>query len=94
MSAYTELSGHHLCSTVDLLVTTPTSKRVDYEEEDDMDPGLNFFVLCDPVSMWNFMSMCDYYRSNSSKDYSSNDESYDPTRECFHAEHEDHEGEN
>jgi hypothetical protein len=66
---------------------------VDFEEEDDMYPSLDFFGLHDPVSMWHFLSACDYYLSNCSNNYNSNDEGYDPTRECVHAEHEEHEGE-
>jgi hypothetical protein len=81
MSAYTELLGHHLRSTLDLLATTPTSERVDYEEEDDMDPGLDFSGLHDPDSMRHILSACDYYLSDDSNDYSSDYEGYDPTQE-------------
>eukprot|EP00267_Zea_mays_P043203 XP_020395269.1 uncharacterized protein LOC109940245 [Zea mays] len=94
MSAYTELPGHHLQSTLDLLATTPTSEHVDSEVGDDLDPGLDFFGLCDLGSMRHFLSACDYYLSDDSNDYSSDDEGYNPTRECFHAEHEEHGGEN
>jgi hypothetical protein len=40
--------------------------------------------------MRHFLSACDYYLSDSSNDYSSDDEGYDSTRECFHIEHEEH----
>jgi hypothetical protein len=79
MSAYTEHLGHHLRSTLDLLTNTSTSKRVDFEEEDDMDPGLDFSGLRDPDSMRHFLSSCDYYLSDGSNDYNSNDEGYNPT---------------
>jgi hypothetical protein len=59
-----------------------------------MDDGWDFFGLHDPISMRHFLSTCDYYLSDGSNDYNSDDEGYDPTRECFHAEHEEHEGEN
>jgi hypothetical protein len=94
VSAYIELLGHHLWSTLDLLATTPTSEHGDSEEEDDMDPDLDFFGLCDPDSMWHFLSVCDYYLFDVSNDYNFDDEGYDPTRECFYAKHEEHEGEN
>jgi hypothetical protein len=42
MSAYTELPGHHLCSTLYLLATTPTLEHMDFEEGDDLDPSLGF----------------------------------------------------
>jgi hypothetical protein len=61
---------------------------------DDMDPDLDFYRLCDPDSMWHFLSVCDYYLFDVSNDYNSDDEGYDPTRECFYAKHEEHEGEN
>jgi hypothetical protein len=63
---------------------------VDFEEEDDMDPGLDFSWLHKPDSMRHFLSTSGYYLSNGSNDYSSDDKGYDPTRECFHAKHEEH----
>jgi hypothetical protein len=59
-----------------------------------MDPGLDFSRLHDPDSMRHILSACDYYLSDGSNDYSSDEEDYDPTWECFHAKHEEHEGEN
>jgi hypothetical protein len=70
---------HHLQSTLDLLATTPTSEGVDSEEEDDMDPGLDFSRLHDPDSMWHFLSSCDYYLSDGSNNYNFDDEGYNPT---------------
>jgi hypothetical protein len=73
MSAYTELLGHHLWSTLDLLATIPTSEHVDSEEGDDLDPCLDFSGLHDPRSMQHFMSVCDYYSFDGSNDYSFDD---------------------
>lgn len=44
--------------------------------------------------MRHFLSTCDYYLSDDSNDYTSNDEGYNPTRECLHIERDEHEGEN
>jgi hypothetical protein len=93
MSAYTELPGHHMQSTLDLLATTPTSEHVD-SKGDDLDPGLDFSRLYDLMAMRHFMSVCDYYLSDNSNDYISDDKGYIPSWECFHAELEEHEGEN
>jgi hypothetical protein len=40
--------------------------------------------------MRHFLSACDYFLSNGSNDYSSDDEGYDPTWECLHVRHEEH----
>lgn len=91
MEAYTDLPGHHLRSTLDLLATSPTSEHMNSEEEDSMDFGLDFSGLHNADSTRHFLFACDYYLSDGSDDYGSDDEGYDPTRECFHVEHE-HEG--
>lgn len=52
---------------------------MDSEEEDDMDPGLDFSRLHDPDSMRHFLSVCDYYLSDGSNDYNFDDEGYNPT---------------
>jgi hypothetical protein len=93
-STYTELLDHHLQSTLDLLATSPTSKPMGTEEGDDPDSRLDFSRLRDPGAMQHFLSACDYYLSDRSNDYNSDDEGYGPTRECFHIEHEEHEGDN
>jgi hypothetical protein len=59
------------------------------EAEDVLNPGLDFFGLRDPEAMQHFLSVCDYYLFDVS-----NDKGYDPTRESFHADHEEHKGEN
>jgi hypothetical protein len=87
---YEELLGHHLRSTLGLLATSPNSEYVGSKAEDDLGPGLGFSGLRHPGAMRHFLSTCDYYLSNGSNDYNSDDEGYDPTWECFHAEHEEH----
>jgi hypothetical protein len=79
---------------MDLLTTPPTSEPTGFEEGDDLDAGLDFSGLHDPGAMHHFLSACDYYLSDGSSDYSSDDEGYDSTRECFHIEHEEHGGDN
>jgi hypothetical protein len=65
------------------------------EEEDDPDFSWDFSELCDPGSMRDFMSACDHCLSDDSDDgHSLDDEGYDPTRECFHVDQEDHNGDN
>jgi hypothetical protein len=38
MSAYKELPGHHLCSTLDLVASTPASKYLDSTETPETEP--------------------------------------------------------
>jgi hypothetical protein len=93
-STYTELLGHHMWSTLDLLATSPTSEHVGSKAEDDLDPGLDFSRLYDPGAMQHFLSVCDCYLSDGSNNYISDDDGYDSTRECFHGEHDERGGEN
>jgi hypothetical protein len=66
-----------------------------FEEEDDPDFSWDFSGLCDPSAMRDFMSACDHCLSGRSDDgHSLDDEGYDPTRECFHIDQEDHNGDN
>jgi hypothetical protein len=45
--------------------------------------------------MRDFMSACDHYLSGCSDDgHNLDDEGYIPTRECFHIDQEDHDGDN
>jgi hypothetical protein len=52
---------------------TPTSKHMDSEEGDDLDPSLDFSRLRDPRSMRHFLSAYDYFLSDGSNDYNSDD---------------------
>jgi hypothetical protein len=72
-----------------------TSGPAGYEEEDDPNFSWDFSGLCDPSAMRDFISACDYCLSGCADDgHSLDDEGYDPTRECFHIDQEDHDGDN
>jgi hypothetical protein len=93
--AYPDLLGYHMWSTWDLLTTVSTSGPVGSEEEDDPDVSWDFSGLRDPSAMRDFISACDHCLSGCSDDgHSLDDEGYDPTRECFHIDQEDHDGDN
>jgi hypothetical protein len=93
--AYPDLPGYHMWSTWDLLTAVSTSGPMGFEEEDDPDFSWDFSGLCDPSAMRDFMSACDHCLSGRSDDgHSLDDEGYDPTRECFHIDQEDHNGDN
>jgi hypothetical protein len=92
---YPDLSGYHMWSTWDLLTVASTSEPVGPEEEDDPDFNLDFSELRDPRATRDFMSACDHCLSGNSDDgHNLDDEGYDPTRECFHIDQEDHDGDN
>jgi hypothetical protein len=81
--------------TWDLLTVTSISEPAGPEEEDDPDFSWDFSELRDPKAMRDFMSACDHCLSGDSDDgHSLYDEGYDPTRECFHIDQEDHDGDN
>jgi hypothetical protein len=93
--AYPELSGYHMWSSWDQLTAVSTSGPVGSEEEDDPDVSWDFSGLRDPSAMRDFMSTCDHCLSGCSDDGPSlDDKGCDPTRECFHIDQEDHDGEN
>jgi hypothetical protein len=82
-------------STWDLLTVASTSKPAGSEEEDDPDFSWDFFELHDPRATRDFISACDHCLSGDSDDgHNLDDEVNDPTRECFHIDQEDHDGDN
>jgi hypothetical protein len=82
-------------SSWDRLTTISTSGPAGSEEDDDPDFGWDFSGLRDPSAMRDFMSACDYCLSGcSDDDHSLDDEGYDPSRECFHIDQEDHDEDN
>jgi hypothetical protein len=82
-------------STWDRLTAVSTSGPAGSEEEDDPDVSWDFSGLRDPGAMQDFMSACDHCLSGCSDDgHSLDDEGCDPTRECFHIDQEDHDGDN
>jgi hypothetical protein len=93
--AYPDLPGYHMWSTWDRLTAVSTSGPTGSEEEDDPDASWDFSGLQDPSAMRDFMSACDHCLSGCSDDgHSLDDEGCDPTRECYHINQEDHDGEN
>jgi hypothetical protein len=93
--AYPDLPGYHMWSTWDRLTSVSTSGPAGFEEEDDPDVNWDFFGLRDPGTMRDFMSACDHCLCGCSDDgHSLDDEGCDPTRECYHIDQEDHDGEN
>jgi hypothetical protein len=51
MSAYAELPGHHLCSTLDLLATTPASTYANSKEDSDSWADADFSGLHDSEAL-------------------------------------------
>jgi hypothetical protein len=93
--AYPDLLGYHMWSSWDRLTAVSTSGPAGSEEEDDPDVSWDFSGLRDPGAMRDFMSACDHCLSGCSGDgHSLDDEGCDPTRECYHIDQEDHDGEN
>jgi hypothetical protein len=64
------------------------------KQEDGPSIGLDFSGLHDPESMLKFLFACDELLSGSLNGYNTEEGGYDPTRECFHAGHEEHDGGN
>jgi hypothetical protein len=82
-------------STWDRLTAVSTFKPAGSKEEDDPDVSWDFSGLHDPSAMRDFMSACDHCLSGCSDDgHSLDNEGCDPTRECYHIDQEDHDGEN
>jgi hypothetical protein len=82
-------------STWDLLATISASRPAGSEEDDDPNFGWDFSKLHDPSVVRDFMLACDHCLSGySDDDHSLDDEGYDPTRECFHIDQEDHDEDN
>jgi hypothetical protein len=81
MSAYEELLGHHLRSTLDLVVSTPASEYLDSTETSDTELRATTFHHHDFRDARPHMHPLYYYFGVPDSD-SAND-TYDPTRECF-----------
>jgi hypothetical protein len=93
--AYPNLPGYHMWSTWDRLTVVSTYGPAGSEEEDDSDFGWDFSRLRDPSVVRDFMSACDYCLSGcSDDDHSLDDGGNGPSRECFHIDQGDHDGDN
>ena len=82
-SAHAEPSGRHQRFALDLIATTSTHTHADSSEEDEACAGADFSGLRDPKAMHHFMAASDYCFSYSDSD---DEDTYDPTRECFNVE--------
>jgi hypothetical protein len=81
MSAYEELPGHHLLSTLDLVASTPASEYLDSTETPDTKLRATASRHHDPRDARPHMHPLYYYFG--APDSDSTDDTYDPTRECF-----------
>ena len=83
LSAYADLPGHHLRSTLDLIATPPVSS---YPEDptsgDDEWAGADFSGCGDPETFMRFLEASNYCLGYSDSDGGG----YDPSRECFNLE--------
>ena len=82
-SAHTEPSRCHQRFALDLFATTSTHAHTDSSEEDEAWAGTDFSGLHDPKAMRRFMAVSDYCFGYSDFD---DEDTYDPTRECFNIE--------
>jgi hypothetical protein len=81
MSAYEELPRHHLCSTLDLVASTPASEYLDSMKTLDTELRATAFRRHDFIDARPHLHPLYYYFS--ALDSDSADDTYDPTRECF-----------
>jgi hypothetical protein len=82
MSAYEELPGHHLRSTLNLVASTPASEYLDSTKTPDTEPRVTASRHYDPRDRRPHMHPSYYYFG--APDSDSADDIYDPTHECFH----------
>jgi hypothetical protein len=81
MSAYEELRGHHLRSTLDLVTFTPASEYLDSTETPDVELSATAFHRHNLRDARPHMHPLYYYFGTPDSD--SADDTYDPTRKCF-----------
>jgi hypothetical protein len=81
MSAYEELPGHHLCSTLDLVASTLAFEYLGSTETLDTEPRVTASRHYDPRDRRPHMHLSYYYFG--APDSDSADDTYDLTRECF-----------
>jgi len=83
LSAYAELPGHHLRSSLDLITTPPVSS---YPEDptsgEDEWASADFSSCGDPETFMRFLEASNYCLGYSDSD----DGGYNPSRECFNLE--------
>jgi hypothetical protein len=86
MSAYEELPGHHLCSTLDLVASTPASDYLDSTEIPKTGPRETTSRRHDHGSGLQRPHIPPSYYYFGAPDSNSADDTYDPTRECFNVD--------
>jgi len=86
MSAYEDLSGHHLLSIRNLIASTPDSSYPGSSDEESipvqgrMNPEWDYSGIRDLEAFLSFQAAADYCLAYSDD---SNEGDYDPTRVCF-----------
>jgi hypothetical protein len=63
---------------------------LEFEEEDNLGLGLDFSGLHDPEALLQFLFTCNELLSDGPDNYNTDEKAYDPTRECFHIWHKEH----
>jgi hypothetical protein len=87
MGVYEELHGHHLCSALDLVASTPAFEYQDSTETLGTEHRVIASRHYDSINRRPHMHPSYYYFG--APDFDSADDSYDPTRECFHLDGDD-----
>jgi hypothetical protein len=83
LSAYADLPGHHLRSTLDLIATPPVSSYPEDPTSGEGEwAGADFSGLGDPETFTRFLEASNYCLGYSNSD----DGGYDLSRECFNLE--------
>jgi hypothetical protein len=83
MSAYEELPGHHLRSTLDLVASTPASDYRDSMETPETEPHVTASQCRNPSDDLQQPHIPPSYYYFGAPDSDSADDTYDSTRECF-----------
>jgi hypothetical protein len=83
ISAYEELPGHHLRSTLDLVASTPASEYLDSTETPETEPRATASRHYNPRDDWQRPHIHPSYCYFDTPNSDSTDDTYDLTRECF-----------
>jgi hypothetical protein len=83
MSAYGELPGHHLRSTLNLVASTLASEYLDSTETPETEPRAIAPQRYNHRDEWRRPHIHPSYYYFGAPDSDSADDTYDPTRECF-----------
>jgi hypothetical protein len=86
LSAYEELPGHHLRSTLDLVASTPASEYLDSTKTPKTEPRVTASQCCNHKDDLQRSHIPPSYYYFGAPDPDSADDTYDPTRECFNVD--------